>query len=431
MAQYIPYAIQMGTKLASDYIRQANQEDGQRTSYVGKARGGRKKYSLRKLINSQVAVQEQGLGIQNFTTNQFVHKNLVSEYNLNGGYVSIGKATVYSELPMHVYDLSHVIGKTADNSTNYALQATNQCSDVNSRAWIWTTLNKFSALNNTASSLAPRWYINYPRNQSMDTNDPEKVYMNSIDVKFTAYGTQKIPQTMDWMIIKITDPEKCPDYPISLSNSSTAGVDNTGLREFQYAWSKLIYPYTVNPMLRGSEPGPPIKPWFKIVARKKVNLGERTSIDTVPNAVGGLHVKVNEVHDHCWSMKNFDDIPTGADYYDVPPNVTDATQNDNWKSKPYYTSRYYLVVRALGTIDTTLNGTQENQDNLQVLAQYDDAEYGTNQPQDPAADNPLGATSNGLPKFITIGTGATEYNCSYDLMIRTKYTKIIAGNSAS
>lgn len=407
-----------------------DQSAGIATRNVGHISSGRKKWSLRKLLNGTVVTQTQNLGIKNWTDQNWVYKYLVSEHNLNAGFTSIGKATsmTSAELPMHVYDLSFVVGSSPDNKTNYADTSTTQNSNINARAWYLKTDSTFAPLNDVGNTRQPRWMIDRPDNTQLPVDDPTKIYMNSIDIKYQLFGTQKMPMEYDIMVIRITDPIMCPDYPNNLQDVSA--TDNQSLKDFKTGWSKLIYPWTVSPIMRGmDEPGPMnMRKWFNVVAKKRVKVGERTQLDTVPRVSGSIHVNVNELHDHTWSSKNFNAPGEGrgaGDFYDNPATVVDDSVNAQWQNKPYYTSRFYLVIRALGTVDTAA-AQAGGEDPNSVLAPFDDYEAPIQGGAEPIynVDTPVFIGAAHLPRFISTGTTACEYNGSYDLIIRTKYSKV-------
>lgn len=330
-----------------DATTTVTQDNGYRRAVVRKVVSGRKKFDLSKLVRSQVNYTEQCLGIQS-EAGVWSRKHPVSEYNPGTpGYIPLSHHTAFNTCPMRVFDLNYYVGNTNDDT--YAAgsyETTNQCEDINSRQWYWKTNNTFG------TDPGFRWYINEPRTQRQLYNPSVKVYRKGISIDYMLYGCVKQATEFDIRVIRITDPKMCPDYEHSL----TSGSDE--LKEFQQNWQNLIRAWMINPVLKDIEPGPkPVKRWFKTIAKKRVRLGEQTSnIESVPTAQGKIYVRLNEVNDYSWTLKDFS-VESGNAAYDAVPNVDDNGSNDGFKHLPYYTSRYYLVVRALQPVDTTASGS--------------------------------------------------------------------------
>lgn len=330
-----------------------DQGTGLRRYVTRKVVGGRKKYQLRKLINSTVNVTEQCLGIREVSTEDLLNKHLVSEYNIGrGGFISIAQNSEKDATPMHIYDLNHYVGTAPDTVGNWPVTAVNGTNtDINSRAWYWKQ-NHWNPLryhSGTALNLEPRWYINEPRTEAQQSHNSTKVYRKGIAIDYMLYGTTAMPTEFDVRVIKITDPRMCPDYrPVQ---------DGADLDTFRQNWQNLVRAWCINPMLRGIEPGPsPVKPWFRTIAKKRVSVGEKTSdIESVASVQGRMYVHINEAQRYAWDDKDFDHEADDAAYDNVP-KVDDEGSNDNFKHKPYYTSRYYLLIRALSPMDQKVSG---------------------------------------------------------------------------
>lgn len=334
------------------------QDDGIRRTYARPVVAGRKKFRLAKLLQSGVIPVTQQLGWRDLASPyNWVSKHLVSEYNPSiPGFCPLQNNTTTSLLPMHCIDLNQFIGDKIDNAANYPEKATTQNTDINARYWSWATSNMWTGSIVASNAQTARWYINDPRTNEVNDQPPGKIYRKSIEINYLLYGTKKMPTEFDIRVIRITDPKMCPDYEHSL----TSGSDE--LKEFQQNWQNLSRAWTINPVLRGVEPGPkPVKQWFQTIAKKRVMIGEQTSsLESVPTVQGKMYVRLNEVNNYAWTMTDFD-VQSGAATYDSVPNVelTDKGENDGFKYKPYYTSRYYLLVRALAPVTVTDAATGE------------------------------------------------------------------------
>lgn len=382
------------------------------------------------------------------------------------GQSQIGAFHVY---PMHVYDLNAIpfVNKSVRDSAvgdsflsyNSAgnLVAANMCLDVNSRAWTFGLVKSSSvddpysstvANLNTAGPLkfsygwlpirsaftsealpgtAGEWYVDEPRYDiiDMDTRNASavssglkvnpltrnnKVYKKGVYVDFQGYSCGKMPTSFDVRVIRITDKRYCPDYVDTL--------DDNQLQQVRNDWYGLIHPYVCNPML--SKEGKPkrSKRWFKTVAKARIDLPEQTGdVETYPSQRASLYAKVNE-------LLNFATDFNGQNInlqLDQPPERQDDVSNPN--DKPWYTSRLYLVIRAVSRLDTRWSaasgttGSNMNQDGGNLLTgawTWRRSGYLVNNTGDKTAPDPGGLI-------------APNYTPSYDLMIKCTY---LCDNSA-
>lgn len=280
---------------------------------------------------------------------------------------------------MHCYDLNWIMptypgaNAVSDDATLYPALTTPQNEDINQRAWVWGADNYWKTLVHDNLTGTPAVYTkneeirysvepgvtNYLPGGVSSTIRRTKVYRNWIDIQYMLYGATSNPVEYDVRVIKIMDPRMCPDYEGKLED--VAGADETELTDFQQNWQNLIYGWTNNPMLRGIEPQPrATKRWFRTVAKKKVIVGERTTdVETVPVVKGSIRVALNEMNTLTWGNKGYSmtNIDTNQEYDDVP-NVDDLRVLAT-KERPYYTSRYYLLIRASDYVvnDNSVNST--------------------------------------------------------------------------
>lgn len=407
---------------------------------VRTAYGGHKRAKIQKLINSTIFPVEQILSVQSSTQSiQNVEDRMhpVSEYGLNGGYMGICTDSNSNSTPMHVYDLSYFIGNDADTmtkrQTTVPLGGSTQNDCPNARSWFWASNGKFrqlcgksvtsyrmlkggDAFADTSGTWPGAGGAEIPFGVTMKTHgwrfkdpkftpitvEPDKVYRKSIDINFMVYGCKKMPTTYDIRVIRITNPQMCPDYPNGASNSTDFA------KQFDNAWKRLVYGYTANPLLKAVEPGPPaVKPWFRTVAKKRITIGEQTSdIDRIQSIQGRIHVKLNEVNAYNWTLEGHNVTAGEAAYDEVPfTNADDQTGTDQMKKHPWWTSRYYLLIRALSTVDCASTATTAG----------DNGGQGTN------VDGITNTTAVGWQGFADEGILETDYQPSYDLSISTKF----------
>lgn len=356
MSGMAAYAGRVGTS-GSKTTTETNQ-DGLSLKRARTAYGGRKRMKIMKLMTSGVKSVEQNLGVYNTVSTTFTKKHPVSEYNLGtGGFMGICKDSNANVTPMHIYDLNMFVGASQDNPINFPLYSTAQCSDANQRAWVFGNDNKFYGLNTDLTNFTKdtpytnhqfRYFVDDPRGNNLTQNPSEKVFRKSIAINYTLYGAKYMSLEYDLKVIKITDPAMCPDYLATLSNEE--------LKKFQQGWQNLIRAQTINPMLLGVEPGPKLKRWFKVVASKRVKIGEVIDANIMPTVTGKIYVKQNELNNYAYDqMRNFN-VETGDATYDNVPAPDDNAANNTFVHKPYYTSRYYLMIRCTGTVDQSRNG---------------------------------------------------------------------------
>lgn len=391
-----------------------DQDTGLRRFVARKVVGGRKRFNINKLLKSTVEHTEQCLGLRDCgaAIGDFHFKHPVSEFNPGvGGFYPICQQTDMNWTPMHIYDLNLYVGNLSDAKGNYPLRATSQNDDVNARAWIWLNNNKWTPLRNgdTATD-EPRYYINEPRT-SVQSSTPQsnKIYRKGIAIDFMAYGTNRMATEFEFRVIKIMDKDMCPDYPMSLTDTD----GESALKDFQQNWQNMIRAWTINPMLRGVEPGPkPAKPWFRTIASKKIRIGENSNLDSgVPTAQGKIYIHINEAQKYGgWDDTGFT-VEAGDAAYDDVPNVDDEAGNPNFLYKPYYTSRYYLLVRALSPNNIAANTWNATSSPNNCIKGFE-----------PTNNNagPLGLGS--LPTF----GGVLDYCPSYDIAIRTTFMTVNA-----
>lgn len=338
--------------------------------------------------------------------------------------------TLYGgSLPLHVYDLTSYIGNGNDKrSTSLPAVTTDMNGDINSRAWLlcrgssngvsngtsWTTAPttqySFAPLGTVNSSnhlLQPRYRFEDDQ-VNVKTFEPNnsKVYHASSCLDMMFYGTKKMPTKFDVRVIRITDRRYCPDYVGTLSSYELATV-----RE---AWGDLSRPFTVSPLLKHIERRPKVKKWFKTVVKRTITLGEQTSeIDNLPCAQIRMHVNINELMNHAWQRSGItgdqgDDDVVAMDTdnlvdADPNPNVSSATGLD---TRPWYSSRLYLVIRALCPMDHNTQLTN-NADNNATLGHTWYSNVGV-------------LSGSEGPK--TGGLSSTDYTPSYDLIVRNYFT---------
>ena len=413
---YGPYTV------GAEYEPGDGNSNGQATTFrrAKKVTAGRKGFKLSKLLRSTVNHTEQCLGVQGSDGN-WISKHMVSEYGQGGGFVSLTKDLSVGCLPMHIYDLNTFVGTVPDNQVNYPVRViAGQNTDANARAWYLAYNNRFAPLLGTHVSTpisenigdkrtvnsTLRWYVNEPRTSNQVDFPGTKIYRKSIVIDYMLYGTKKLATEYELRVIKITDPTMCPDWTSEIN-------DAEDLSYKRQMWQNLIRAWTINPVLKDVEPGPKAtKPWFKTVAKKFVRVGEQTSeVDRIASVKGRIYIRLNEINNMAWSMKDFN-VEEGQTTYDFIPNVEDqgAFGNNQMEHKPYWTSRYYLMVRALAPIDTgsSGNGTDTGFDGLGGIS-YD--------------------------QFCPLGVGSMvgqsshlDYQPSYDIAIRTHYLTINANS---
>lgn len=375
------------------------QSEGLRRKYTKKVVAGRKKTNIGKLLRSTINYTEQCLGVDRGGT--LMEKYPVSEFNPNrGGAMTIGMDSAQNWTPMHIYDLNLYIGATNDTSTNYPNTSVTQCNDINARSWVWTNDNAWNAMKNTTPTTEQlRWYINEPRTNTQTSNPSTKVYRKGIAIDYMLYGCKKMATEYELRVIKIQDPKMCPDFPVSLVDTA----QSTELATFRQNWQNMIRMWTINPMLRGVEPGPkPTKPWFTTIAKKRVTIGEQTGdIESPPAIQGKMYIKINEAQRYAWDMKEFT-VESGDVAYDGVPSVDDNATNNNFRHKPWFTSRYYLLIRAVSPVETTVIGGGG------------------------VDGNSTGETNTWPGWFITQGVGEFDYRPSYDLAVRTTFLTVNA-----
>lgn len=301
--------------------------------------------------------------------------------------------------PLQIFDLNHYIFNARDNQTNWPVAPTSQNADVNARAWVWQNINKFSPVRDVPTAVTtindPRYYIADPlgSESSVAGYNKRTVYRGSIEARFTAYGCTKMPMDYEFAVIKIKDPMMCPDYVQSI-----AGDD---LQKFRNRWQRMIRHWTCNPLINNVEPGPRDRvPWYKVVARKRIRIAEQTTAtDTIPTMSGSIKLILNELNNHVWADSGIT-VDTGGASYDKVPTVNgDINSIAAWNTKPYYTSRYYLMVRARAVVDN----------------------YGTGNDTEVT-----GAAEAMDSQFIkTNRATAFAYTPSYDLVIRNTYYNTI------
>lgn len=358
-----------------DYSK--DQSKGLRTGYSGRVVRGNYRFNPYKALKSGI---NHVTCVLQSTTQNGTFKHLVSEYDPHrGGYVSMCKKLYQSanpataedhvQLPMHVYDLNFYPGDNDDNNTNFPPNATNQCTNINSRMWKFTPGATFTAGHAAAGNAeneceSVRYIIDNPKTANNDTQQNIKMYRKSIDIKFMLYGCTQVATKYDVRVIRITDARMCPDFQGSLTmppaGKPVDAGEETNLRDFHQNWTNMMNDFTVNPLLKG-EPGPQTRRWYTTVARKTIDVGEQTpDIETINSVQGSIKVNLNKVYDYAWSNYNFEPDNINNRFDGALP-VNDNKANEAFVHKPYYTSRYYLVIRAMCTVDTSVN-TEFNKD---------------------------------------------------------------------
>lgn len=403
-------------------------DNGLGNRWVKTAYGGRKRFKLMKLLRSGIKEVEQNLGMYNTVAGALTTKHLISEFNLGvGGFMGICKDSNSNCTPMHVYDLNVFVGATNDTRANWPAYATNQTDNASARAWCFKNDNKFYELFTGSANMTtlrtesgytshePRWFIDDPDGTNLSSNPSSRIYRKAIDVRYQLYGCKRMTLDYDVMVIRVTNPKMCPDYLATLTNEE--------LTQFQQGWQNLVRGRCINPMLNGIEPGPQVSKWFKIVARKKVKIGEdTTNADFMPSVTGKIHVKLNEVNDYAWEDTRGFNVESGDGLFDTVPVPDDNGSNNTFSHKPYYTSRLYLVIRSTGTIDQApAGGTAPlqtlNQDSENVNGQNDD--YNT---VSAAQNGWYGFWPSGIPIQVAASSFGPLYSQgSYDLAIQTRF----------
>lgn len=355
--------------------KQMDQASGLRWRDAGRSSKRVKRFSMGKILKSNIFPFEYQLG--QFTGTDLAQKHLVSEFDPGtGGCILIpnrsGEApfddgTLNKEgmSPMHIFDLNYYAPEFLDTPTAWPAAATNQTTNRNARHWVWSHTNQFIPyLSNSANG--PRWWLNdadgYFANYPGSQVHSNKVYRKSIDLRLMLYGCTKVETEFDIRIIRILDPEMCPDYESSLTNTGASFK----LQDFQQRWQNLCRAWSINPLLKGVEPGPkPSKKWFETVMKRRVKIGEQTSsIEALPTAMTSLHLDINELNNLQWDEnKGFVTEEGDAAYDNVPVADDDVVDqpslNSNQREKVYYTRRYYLLVRAIATRDARDTGGQD------------------------------------------------------------------------
>lgn len=424
-------------KIAPEPVKmEADQGRGDRYIRLRKRSGGRKPFRISKLLRSTCEPIDVSLGwrVVVSATGADVtadsSKYLMSEFNPgSAGFMPILQCSKNADLlnkyginmttgclPMHVYDLSYYPAKVEDSvystpSSGGTDANRNICDDTNSRAWFFAEDKRFHAIGTGYGG-----NVGQPRYRIVDANlnslttlpNNSKVYKKGVCVDMMCYGTKKMPTEYDIKIIRITDPIFCPDYIGQLSVNDYNRV--------KQGWEALVRGYVCSPLIRGVEPRPRLRNWFKVVCQQRVKLGEQTSeIDNVTSTQLRLYAKVNEVQNMAWSKSGF---TVDGNVPDTAPMVDDAAVNYQMDYKPWYTSRLYLVIRALSTFDNaTAAGT------------------------DPAANNDQMTGDTGIPAISyrdlsgvtgsylgnTGGMVPADYIPSYDLIVRQKYVLQVPG----
>lgn len=408
----------------------ADQDKGLRVGRTSRAYGG-----YGSIFKPYKALKA---GIQHVTcslrcyagVNNVWNKQLVSEFDpTKGGYVAICKKLggiavdaensngSWVQLPMHCYDLNFYIGnKDWDDFSTFPAKSTEQCDNINSRMWVmgikdgkphWRVghipagTTNWDQWHNECNNV--RWFIDNPKNSIAKTSQNIRMYRKGIDLDLMLYGTAKQATTFDIRVIRITDPRMCPDFDGDLKDDPTSS--STDLQDFHQNWQNMITPYVVNPLLK-NEPGPVSRRWFETVAKKRVTVGERSNIETLPCVRTSLRVNLNKVYNYAWSNKNFN-LQTGINMFDgaLPQDGADMGANEAFVHKPYYTSRFYLLIRAMCPLDTTT--TADNQDDN--------------------TDDPAVGINNRLFDDRGHAPAVTSWIPTYDLMAKTKWALVRNG----
>lgn len=393
-----------------------DQSGGVRRAVSRGAVGGRKRFKVMKLLKSTINTTNQVLGLRfRYGADPadgnlgFANKHMISEFDPGtSGFIPIFKTSddapgagyLPNQTPMHVYDLNYFVGATEDKKLNWPVTPTSQNEDINARAWYWANDNTFKALRNTSATTGkePRWFIDHPETLLQDQNPSTRVYRQGIKIKFMLYGCKKMGTRFDVRVIRVTDPVMCPDYAQTLSDNG----QHKQLSKFKHCWERLVRPYTINPLLKGDEPQPNVRRWFKTVARKTISIGEQTNdIEQVPCVQSSIYVRVNEAQNYSWSFKEFENETVGDALYDAVPSVetTDIGENNTFQHKPYYTSRYYLVIRAMCPKDGSTKADNQDTSTSDTLT---------------------------LQGLFDNSRAPTDYIPTYDLMVKTKFKTLNA-----
>lgn len=354
-----------------------DQSDGLRRAVSKSVRRKLNRFNWKKLANSDVSFQRQQLGVLK-NDSVWKWKYPVSEFNPGtGGLNIIAQNSEFNHAPMHIYDLNYLQCQDSLDFYNKEAQLVEgRCSDIGARSWVWHNTNYWSAdmpfwdytLNRPslggAYSGAPiqhRYYVDNPRGNPLPYRiQTNNVYRKRLDIRFMMYGCKKMPVEYDVRVIKILDPNMCPDCDRPLASAADTVVDNALLQSrkaFQQNWQNLIRAWSINPILRGVDPGPKAtKRWFKTVAKKRIIVGEQTGdLETIPCVQGSIKVDLNSLTKYHWTDRNIT-VDSGDAAYDNVPGVEDAPDMENnntmdrWQ-RPYYTSRYYLLIRAISPVD--------------------------------------------------------------------------------
>lgn len=373
----------IATQTMADYEPiKGDQGSGYRMRFSKRKAVGNPMFRPMKALNT--GLQRVSLVFNTLTTGGGAtpFKHLVSEFDpTRGGFVSIPKKTgtassiddEFGRLPMHCFDLNFFPGNNrTDTLANFVPQATNQCNDINARHWIMANNLTWNGTNENKNT---RWVIDNPDTTNLGSVQNPYIYRNYIDLKFMLYGCTKNATKFDIRVIQITDPRYCPDYPMNLANTA----DTPDGDDVNMGWQNLLTPFTVNPLLTG-EPGPkPGKRWFKTIAKKVVHIGEQTGeIETIPCVQTSMRVNINRAFNYAWTNRDF--AQEGANFLNDGglTGANDTNANSRFAHKPYYTQRYYLLIRALCPLDTA-SSTAFNQDDgtddpaeLRLTRPYDD-----------------------------------------------------------
>lgn len=355
-----------------------DQGTGLRRRTIGRRVKKVNRFSFKRLESADTRLQVQCLGTKN-GSGGYLLRHPVFEFDPGrGGYLAICKQSAASTdsplqgyTPMHIFDLNMFeTADVRDSPTTYTGVSLSHCDNINARAWVWTNTNKWSQYVRRATESGPvelytdslRYYTQDHRGNAMiDSYRANKVYRKGIDCKFVAYGCTKMPTEFEFRIIRITDPNMCPDNPNSLGTED--------LRTFQQNWQNMVRSWTINPILHGVEPQPrAVKPWFETVCKRRFRVGEKTTeIDSMPCVEGSMYVALNQLVRYAWNDRSFV-VETGNAAYDGAPDVeaTDVNTNVtfNEHGRPYYTSRYYLLVRALSPVDCVPLTNDGDQDTI-------------------------------------------------------------------
>lgn len=418
-----PFEVETPVEDPSISINKMDQDSGYRRLVTRGVYKSRKRFSKMKILSSELDTFDHTLGLlQNAqtvpaTTDVAQTKYLVSEYNpQTAGFIAIvnessttnktpvgGPAGINNGplrmTPMQIWDLNFVSIKNDNHATYPGNPLTNRCNDANARGWFWSNSEQWNAMFdvvNTDTLVMPRYYIRDPRTNVLDalgalaTDTKKKIYRNSIDIRFTAYGCKQMATEFEFTVIKITDPEMCPDY----SGSTPVDIDR-----FRTRWKRLIRPWTINPMLKGVDQDCPPGSWFKIIAKKRVKMGEATGqIETVPTVQGRIKINLNENNNHSWNNFGTNNATGPAEYDNAYINgvtAPDYQNNDTINARPHPLARYYLLVRALSTVDVATSG------------------------QDSTLS---GFAAEPITNFFQNNRPLTNFTPTYDLMINNRYT---------